>query len=167
MTSIVNIQIGNGDNMICVKTTPTFRLELKTEIQPHLKSYCMNWNAFYYVNEMKFPQGNLHPLIEIVHECMPLKECKLNSYHILKKFIQSMENDKSCEYKRIKWNENDKLWTHRMLNSKRKLCIHLCDDAKRQFIQELKGMLYVKRSIYTKENGIHPSLLIRKRLAEL
>ncbi len=162
MASIVNIQLGNGDNVVEMKTTPTFRLEMKAKIKMFYNKHCIEWNVFYYVN------GEKNPLIKIYYGQTGLRERNLEPYYRLKKFIQNMESNVSCEDNAIKWYNNTKRWVHIIPNTfKTKLCITLCNDAKQQFIQEMKGILHVARGIYIKQIGIHPAITARKLLAEM
>ncbi len=83
----------------------------------------------------------------------------------LKKFIQNLENNISCSFSGMKWDENTKIWNNIIFGTL--LSLPLCDDSRQQFIQELKGVLYVERSIYIKRKGIHPLIIAKKFMSDL
>ncbi len=59
MTSIVNIQLGSGDNIISIETMPTFRLELDFVVESHVGVYNIRWFAKYYMRGMECPMIKL------------------------------------------------------------------------------------------------------------
>lgn len=160
MASVVNIQLGADENKISVETTPTFRLKIEcTQVLERGKPVIYTWFAYYI-------HGIDHMLYRGWIGTMPVVNYKLQYFNHLKEFIQDMEKNKEyCTYLDILWNENKKIWTHgRGYNI---TYFPLCDDAKCQFIQELKEYLTVARCVYIKQIGIHPNIIARKLMSEL
>ncbi len=161
MVSNIDIQLGNTDNAIKIAVAPTFKMKYRTTIKSRLGKYFIEWYMQYYMNEAEYP------LIEIYNGHMELKYYEIQWYYNLKKYVQNMENNKSCKCGQITWNENINLWQHKLREVSDPLCLPLCDDSKQQFMQEMKGMLHTARGIYIKQIGIHPAIVARRVLAGL
>ncbi len=162
MTSDITIQLGEDESKVSLKTTPTVLLHITYEYECYGSQYGIVIYLAYYIKGMLE-----YPLIKVRYEWLCLKvDSSLSTIHCLKEFIQDMENNESCECKKMSWDATNNLWKHKM-NINDTLQFRLCAKSKKQFIRKLRGSLYVMRGVYIKKMFIHPAIIAKRVLAEI
>ncbi len=152
----MNINIHLGDNKDCtvsIDTTPEWHLEIQLI---HIVNYCHNLGYNFYIS-MCYSMKNIRfENIIICYEgyyniCTFVKEIEQINYliHYMQNNIDSMHVLSGDVY----WDQND-WWIHSSRSQysiKNSFTIWLCDKSKKQFIKQLKGLVYVMKTLEQKQ----------------